>query len=265
MNSTPQRAADEHCAQAGEDPQGPQPATGRPIGRRVILGATLGSAALMIPATRQTAFAATAREAQATLDKATTTVRRFTSAGTSARQALSRCAGVLVVPRVTRVGLMVGGEYGDGVVLARRNGRVWSDPVFVRQASASYGLQAGFKQYALMLVVMRESVVRAMVTTGFEFGSHMSYAAGEQGAQFEGLSTTQLADVYYFARTETGLFGGFSLEGSTVQVNEETARAVYGAAAPPTEAILFHRAPSAAGARALRTALAGSGGTGRPA
>ncbi len=247
----------------------PDPAPGdqgasRPSNRRAFLAAALGCSGVLLSGTRQDAAAATAREAQSTLDKATTTVRRFTGAGPRARQALARCAGVLVVPRVTRVGLMVGGEYGDGVVLARRSGRVWSDPVFVRQASASYGLQAGFKQYALMLVVMRESVVRAMVTKGFEFGSHMSYAAGEQGAQFEGLSTTQLADVYYFARTETGLFGGFSLEGSTVQVSEETARAFYGRAVAPTETILFERAAAANGARALRTALAGSG-TGRVA
>jgi SH3 domain-containing YSC84-like protein 1 len=243
--------------------QAPDGSDVRPHPRRAVLAAALGCPALLLAATPRGASATSAREAQATLDAATQTVRRF-RAEARARQALARCAGVLVVPRVTRVGLMVGGEFGDGVVLARRDSRVWSDPVFVRQVSASYGLQAGFKQYALMLVVMREPVVRAMVTAGFEFGSHMSYAAGDQGAQFEGLSTTQLADVYYFARTETGLFGGFSLEGSTVQVNDEAARAFFGGAAVPAATVLFQRAPSAAGARTLRSALAGGGGPGRP-
>jgi lipid-binding SYLF domain-containing protein len=220
--------------------------------RRSLLAiATLG---LAVAPTQ--GFAATQREAQATVDSATGTVRRFRNQA-RARGALARCAGALVVSRITRVGLMVGGEYGNGVMLARRDDRVWSDPAFVRYGSASYGLQAGFKQYALMLVIMRPAVMRAMLTTGFEFGSHMAYAAGDQGTDFEGLSTAQLADVYYFSRTETGVYGGFSLEGSGVQLNNDVARAFFGRADAPAETILFERAPQAVGARSLRAAMAG--------
>ncbi len=55
---------------------------------------------------------------------------------------LREAKGVIVVPALVKVGFIIGGQGGDGVLL-RRNAGVWSYPAFYSLGSPSLGLQAG--------------------------------------------------------------------------------------------------------------------------
>lgn len=151
---------------------------------------------------------------------------------------LTRSKGVIVMPKIIRAGLVIGGEGGNGVLLRKDEQGGWSHPAFVSAASASYGLQAGIKSYKLMMIVMHESVLDQILKGGLEFGGHISAAAGSEGLDFEGLSTTNaFADVYYYNMTDKGLFGGASLEGTGIKSNDKLNNAYYGKGAS-TDAIL---------------------------
>src|SRR6185437_11154251 len=58
----------------------------------------------------------------------------------NARDLLRRAKAVLIVPSLVKGGFFVGGEGGQGVLLAR-NAAGWSNPAFYTLASASFGLQ----------------------------------------------------------------------------------------------------------------------------
>ena len=44
---------------------------------------------------------------------------------------LRNAEGIAIIPNVIKVGLVIGGRYGKGVLVVRRRDGTWSDPVFV--------------------------------------------------------------------------------------------------------------------------------------
>ena len=69
-------------------------------------------------------------------------------------------------PKVTKAGLGIGGQYGDGVLFkGRQGGRLYNT------SGASWGLQAGAQQYGYAMFLMNEKAVAALdANEGFEVG-----------------------------------------------------------------------------------------------
>src|SRR5262245_12837253 len=64
-----------------------------------------------------------------------------------------RAQCVAVIPSVKKAALVVGGEYGSGVMSCRASAG-WSNPVFMQLAKGSVGLQIGANQTDLVLLLM---------------------------------------------------------------------------------------------------------------
>ena len=225
------------------------------IGRRSVIAGT-GVAALL--GGIDDACANAASEAQELVGSSDRLVRRMRAGKSGAKvNGLLRAAkGALILPNIIRAGLMVGGETGSGVLLARVAGGAWSNPCFVRSSSASYGFQAGYKQYRLLLLVMNEKAIRQMAEFGAQFGTHMSLAAGDTGYDGSLINTTDaLADVYSFAETDKGLFGGGSLEGTALTPRDDLNHGVFGKGATGPQILFENRFPPRKGAARLREAL----------
>src|ERR1700709_431203 len=62
----------------------------------------------------------------------------------NAAQLLRQARGVFIVPKLIKGGFLIGGEGGNGVLMARRHGS-WSAPAFYAIGAASFGLQAGLE------------------------------------------------------------------------------------------------------------------------
>ena len=61
----------------------------------------------------------------------------------------------LIIPRITKAGLMLGGAYGEGVL------RINEAPVdYYSLASASYGFQIGAQQYSNIIFFMTEEALQ---------------------------------------------------------------------------------------------------------
>src|SRR5438270_11529439 len=58
---------------------------------------------------------------------------------------------VIVIPSMKKAAIIVGGEYGSGVMSCRTND--WSTPVYMQLAKGSLGLQIGEGAVDLVLVV----------------------------------------------------------------------------------------------------------------
>lgn len=120
--------------------------------------------------------------------------------------------GILVFPSVVKGGFMVGGLFGEGVLLKGGN------PVaYYNTVAASYGFQAGIQKYGYALFLMNDGALQYLDRSdGWEIGTGPSIVVVDKGAA-GGLSTsTARDDIYAFIFSQTGLMAGLGLQGSKI-------------------------------------------------
>jgi lipid-binding SYLF domain-containing protein len=130
-----------------------------------------------------------------------------------AAKALSREAdAVLVFPKITKAGLIVGGQYGDGVLF--RGDKIVG---YYNTSGASYGLQAGAQQYGYAMFLMNEKAVHALTKNeGFEVGVGPSVVVVDQGMGKTMTTTTATEDIYAFIFSQKGLMAGLGIQGNKI-------------------------------------------------
>ncbi len=201
---------------------------------------------------------AAASEEQRLIDKATLAVEelRGTNNFSNLKPYFAQAKAVIIFPELVKAGFILGGEFGDGVMLVRdADSGEWSYPAFYTLASASIGLQIGAQVSQVMLLVMTDGGMDKVMSDKVTLGADASVAAGTVGGGVEAATTLNVeADIYSFSLAK-GLFGGISLEGAVLVPDEEAAEAYYGKAVS-SRAIVIHREVSNPGADGIRAALA---------
>ncbi len=125
---------------------------------------------------------------------------------------------VAFVPALVKAGFILGGEYGEGLILRKEKGK-WYGPSFYNLGGGSLGLQIGAQKISLILVVTNERGVEAFLSSKTKLGGDVSVAAGPVGRRAEAATDAQMkASIYSYSMTE-GLFAGFSLEGSVISIS----------------------------------------------
>jgi lipid-binding SYLF domain-containing protein len=141
---------------------------------------------------------------------------------------IPQARGVIIVPSFFRAAIIVGGQGGSGVLMAR-GGAGWVGPVFLNLGSGSVGLQAGVQQAEVLLLVMNDGTLGRLTSTTVRAGADLSIAIGTAGAGLSGGVTPNLSgDIIAYART-AGLFGGIALEGMVISPNEDWNATYHGA------------------------------------
>jgi len=110
-------------------------------------------------------------EARITLDH----LRTDKSFG-NAPELLRTARAVLIVPNLVKAGFFLGGEGGDGVMLARSGRGTWTDPAFYTLASASFGLQIGIQAAEVVMIVNTDKALTALEADQFKFGAQAGIA-----------------------------------------------------------------------------------------
>lgn len=124
----------------------------------------------------------------------------------------AQAVAVLVFPSITKAGLMIGGQYGEGVLL--RKGK----PVaYYSTAGASYGLQAGAQKYGYAMFFMNEKSLASLNSAdGFEVGVGPSIVVVDEGMGKSTTTTTATNDIYAFIFSQKGLMAGLGLQGNKI-------------------------------------------------
>jgi lipid-binding SYLF domain-containing protein len=131
----------------------------------------------------------------------------------AARKLGANTKGILVFPKITKGGLMVGGMGGNGALI-RPDGTIHD---FYQTAGASYGLQAGIQQYGYALFLMDDSAFANINRSGgWEVGSSPSLVIVDEGFSTSLSTTTLNASTYAFFFNQRGLMGGLGLQGSKI-------------------------------------------------
>ncbi|MGO4329606.1 YSC84-related protein [Cupriavidus sp. 2TAF22] len=137
--------------------------------------------------------------------------RLFTTAG-SARDLASRAQGILIFPRVLSAGLVIGGEYGEGVL--RSHGAAVG---YYRTTSASFGLTAGGQSKSVIIMFMTPDAYSKFVnSSGWTVGADASVAVAKIGANGSIDTVTGQQPVIGFVQTNAGLMFDISLDGAKV-------------------------------------------------
>jgi lipid-binding SYLF domain-containing protein len=129
-----------------------------------------------------------------------------------ARMIGEKAKAVLVFPRIVKAGFIVGGQYGEGVLLI--NGKLIAH---YNSVAASYGLQAGVQSFGYALFLMNDKALQYLdKSDGWELGVGPSLVIVDKGKAKSLTTTTLKDDVYAFIFDQKGLMAGLGIQGSKI-------------------------------------------------
>jgi len=218
--------------------------------------ASLAAALCMATALVSAPAAAAKNDQQQTVTSATATLERLKT-DESYRQnlapLLARARAVLIIPHLVKAGFVVGGEYGEGVLLARGVDG-WSQPAFYALIAGSLGLQVGIQDAEVIFIIMSDKALNAVMNNSLKLGADVGVAFLTAGAGVEASTTTNMrADIYAFSHS-VGFFGGGALEGAVIKPLGTWNSAYYRKSVAPAD-ILLNGAVANAGTDRLRELL----------
>ena len=146
-----------------------------------------------------------ARDANASLQKLYAAVPAAKALGPKAH-------AILVFPKVTKAGLGIGGQFGEGALL--KGGK----PVaYYNTTGVSTGLQAGAQQFGYALFFMNANALAQLdKTEGFEVGVGPSVVVMDEGKAKSTTSTSLKDDIYAFIFGQKGLMAGLGVQGNKI-------------------------------------------------
>ncbi|MGE3481739.1 MAG: YSC84-related protein [Gammaproteobacteria bacterium] len=142
----------------------------------------------------------------------TQTLRELYGLNPKYKQAAEDSVGMLIFPSVTKAGLGVAGEYGEGVLHIRGK-----ESGYFKIVSASIGLTAGVvNRREVIMFMTQDALDRFLDKEEWKVGVDASIALAYQGASDEFDLGKGDKPIIGFIFSETGLMGDLSLEGSRI-------------------------------------------------
>jgi lipid-binding SYLF domain-containing protein len=144
------------------------------------------------------------------------------------RSILGKAEGIAVFPSTFKGGLIVGGQFGRGILSVRGEGGKWSPPAFLTMTGGSFGAQIGGQAADIVLVIMNKRGLENLVRNQFKIGADASAAAGPIGREAQASTDIQLrAQILSYSRSR-GLFAGATLNGTTFKMDKDANQRFYG-------------------------------------
>jgi lipid-binding SYLF domain-containing protein len=142
---------------------------------------------------------------------------------------LQKAEGVAIFPSLLKGGVIIGGQYGRGILSARDpQTREWSSPAFLSITGGSLGAQIGGQAVDLVLVIQNRRGLEQLVSNQFKIGADASVAAGPVGRDASASTDIQMrAQILSYSRSR-GLFAGVSINGTTIRQDRDANDRFYG-------------------------------------
>ena len=119
---------------------------------------------------------------------------------------------ILVFPKITKGGLMVGGQFGEGAM--RENDQTTG---YYSIAGASYGFQAGVQQFSYAMFFLNDAALEYFRNNdGWEAGSGPTLVGGDQGWSTSMGTNDLQGDIVPIVFGQEGLMAGTSLQGTKI-------------------------------------------------
>ena len=146
---------------------------------------------------------------------------------------LDDARAIVVVPDTIKAGFLIGGRRGLGLMSVKTADGTWSNPVFVKLAGASFGLQAGVQSADVILVFRSDRGLESIVNGKFTLGADASVAAGPVGRSAAAATDGEFkAEIWSWSRAR-GLFAGVALDGAVLSIDNGANSSAYGNGVTP--------------------------------
>jgi lipid-binding SYLF domain-containing protein len=140
---------------------------------------------------------------------------------------LAKAQCVMIVPGLKKAAFLVGGEYGRGFAMCRRDG-VWGGPAAIKFSGGGFGAQIGGESTDIVMLVMNRHGMEKLASDKFTIGGDASAAAGPVGRTTAADTDVLLhAEMLSYSRTR-GVFAGISLDGTVVSRDGSEDHKIYG-------------------------------------
>ena len=145
------------------------------------------------------------------------TITEFNALNPANESLAKKAAGILVFPKVTKAGVGVAGEHGEGVLQV--NGKTTG---YYNISAASVGLTLGLAKHSEIIMFMtQEALDKFTKSDGWSIGADAGVTVVTMSANGEYDSKTQQKPILAFGFAEKGLIGDLSLEGSKISKVKE--------------------------------------------
>lgn len=149
---------------------------------------------------------------------------------------------IVVVPDTLKIGLVIGGRRGHGLVSVKTPDGTWSNPAFVKLTGGSIGFQAGVQSADVVMVFTSQRGLDSIVNGKITLGADAAIAAGPVGRSTALATDGRLkAEIWSWSRAR-GLFAGVALDGAVLSIDDAANQTVYGEGTTP-RMIFEGRAP----------------------
>ncbi|MGH8084902.1 MAG: lipid-binding SYLF domain-containing protein [Lysobacter sp.] len=140
---------------------------------------------------------------------------------------------IVIVPDTLKIGLVLGGRRGHGLVSVKTPEGTWSNPAFVKLTGGSIGFQAGVQSADVVMVFTSQRGLDSIVNGKITLGADASIAAGPIGRSTALATDGRLkAEIWSWSRAR-GLFAGVALDGAVLSIDDAANQAVYGEGTTP--------------------------------
>jgi lipid-binding SYLF domain-containing protein len=140
------------------------------------------------------------------------TVRQFNLLDSRHEDLENKAAGILIFPQVTKGGIALASEYGEG--LLQVNGTTVG---YYNVASASVGLTAGMATHSEIILFMTpEALDKFKTSKGWSIGAGTGIAVMSKGRADDYDTASLRKPVLVFVFAERGLIADLSLRGSKI-------------------------------------------------
>jgi lipid-binding SYLF domain-containing protein len=136
-----------------------------------------------------------------------------------------------VLPSVKKFAIGIGGSVGRGAIICRGGADFsgsWGTPAMFALEGANIGLQLGGQATDFILLVMNKKGADSVMSSKVKLGGDAAVAAGPKGRDASAQTDVVMkAEILTYSRSR-GLFGGVSLEGSTLRSDGDANKKIYG-------------------------------------
>lgn len=140
-------------------------------------------------------------------------------------EAFQQAKGIVIVHQY-RVGLILGGQAGTGVLVARNpQTGDWGPPVLLDPGGINFGLQAGAKEINSVFLLLSDEAVQRAYSGRFDIGADATAVAGPRNAEVENFDLFK-ADVWVYS-SFGGLYAGASVKTGWITPYEKGNRVLY--------------------------------------
>jgi lipid-binding SYLF domain-containing protein len=130
----------------------------------------------------------------------------------AAKALAGKAVAILVFPSITKAGLGIGGQYGEGVLL-----KGGSAAGYYNTTGVSTGLQVGAQKYGYAMFFMNDGALAQLdKAEGFEVGVGPSVVVMDEGKAKTTTTTTAKDDIYAFVFGQKGLMAGMGIQGNKI-------------------------------------------------